>query len=102
MTLNPFTDSAEPLFISELEEMREMEDEDLASRAVRPAVQFMPTRGRAVQAWYERTYKLGQPNSLLARGHVIFVPVATNHPLSSTHFSSTCPMALTSFSESFG
>ncbi|KAF9045735.1 hypothetical protein BDZ89DRAFT_1155428 [Hymenopellis radicata] len=93
MTLNPFSDSAEPLFISDLEEMRdadmkdvEMEDAEAKDLASRPAVQFMPTRGRSVQAWSERTYKLGQPNSLLARGHVIFVAVATNHPLFDAFF----------------
>ncbi len=51
------------------------------SLSIPATVRFIPTRGRTAQTWHERTYKLGRPNSLLARGRVIFVTFATHNPL---------------------
>ncbi len=87
MKRDPSSGSAEPLFISDLEELRDSDTkdakiEDLASsQSVHSAVRSVPTRGRTAQTWHERTYKLGRPNSLLARGRVIFVTFATHTPL---------------------
>ncbi len=95
MARQPSSNSVSPLFTSDLEEMWdeamdvEMKDDEAKApvpHSVRPAVQFMPTRGRTVQAWSEQTYTRGEPNSLMALGRVIFVPVTTNHPLFDAFF----------------
>jgi hypothetical protein len=77
---------AEPLFTANEAQAADIVPVGVHASTEHPPVNFMPTRGRVRQAWYEWNYKNGARNSLLEKGMVVFVPVATNHPLFDAFF----------------